>query len=463
MQWRGFLIGIVNVPYLLNFALVGPTVQTILQLGGWRFGLAVWVVAVPLAAAPLGSLLLIGQRRAEAAARERRTKPPRRSSFTLRDLDLLGMGLLSVGLTLVLLPISLHGLGGVADARQPDRYSLLLGFAALLACGWWERRAPSPMLPPAILSSFHVGAVCFIAAVDFAGFYLSWAYLAPFIAIVKPWDAVRTAYFVTTQNVVSTVTGVVVGTIMAYTRRLKSYMIWGFLVRVLGALMMVRFRTSSHTAIAMLTCQILQGIGGGAIALTTQVAVQVAVPPGDVAAVTAFELLTTELGAAFGSAAASTWVTTALPRALAAHLPALAPAELRELEGNLDAILAHPLGSDIRTGVVDAWVHVMQQLCLLAVAVQLPGLLLTFFVPELSLHSPASTHAQAHAPKAKTPSCLPPPWRTERETRSCTQYRTFGEHDGLAPIAGAIAQPRPRPVDLELGTDEGQVPNSAPC
>lgn len=52
-QWRGFLIGLVNLPYVLNFALVGPLVDTTLRTGGWRLGLAMWVVVVPIAALPL--------------------------------------------------------------------------------------------------------------------------------------------------------------------------------------------------------------------------------------------------------------------------------------------------------------------------------------------------------------------------------------------------------------------------
>ncbi|KAI3613337.1 hypothetical protein CBS9595_004170 [Malassezia furfur] len=439
VQWRGLLIATVNLPYLINFAVTGPFVDHVLRTHGWRAGFAFWVVCVPLSALPLLITLLVGLRRARrrAAARAPPAEARRAEPNLLRQMDLLGMGLFSSGLTLILLPLSLGGVAAVRAGWTSERAEMLAGAGLLAAFAWWETHATAPFLPYQAVSNRTVTMTCAIAALDFAGFYLSWTYLAPFIMILRDWDQLRTAYFVSTQNVTSTLTGMLVGMMMAYTRRLKRFLTWGYVVRVLGVALMIHYRALGHTAATLVLCQVLQGIGGGSVAVTMQVAVQVAVPPARVALVTAFELLTTEVGAAFGSAFASALFTARLRPALAAHLPDLPPAALDHVQGNLGAVLRYPLGSPERTAIAQAWVEVMRALCVASLLVQLPALAMTFCVPELDLHDP-HTHRRRHtdlehlagdarpAAHALTPTTTPragkarsaripsPPWRPSR-------------------------------------------------
>lgn len=419
-QWRGFVIGLVNLPYLLNFALTGPLVDATLRAGGWRLGFSMWVVLVPLASLPLLCLLIVGRRR---AARQFPHCAASRSAAlheVVRDMDILGTILLSAALTLIMLPLSFAGPKALFEALRLARWDVPTGAALIAAFAAWERRTDKPLFPRSMLTNFTVNASCVIAALDFAGFYLSWAYLSPFIQILKNWDQVATAYFVTTQNITSTITGVVVGMLMAYTRTLKRYLVFGFFVRVLGVALMVHYRSAGHSAIALLTCQILQGIGGGALALTTQVSVQIAVEPSKVARVTAFELLTTDLGAAAGSTLASVMVTAQLPSALASHLPTLPRPELEHIQGSLEAVLLYPPGTPIRTGIANAWSHVMRWLCALSVAVQLPALAFAILMPDLDLHEhrhpPVTTTPAPAEQTAPAPPSIasPPAWQTVR-------------------------------------------------
>ena len=437
VQWRGLLIATVNMPYLINFAVTGPFVDYILRTYGWRVGYAFWVVFVPLSAAPLLVTLFVGHRRARRRAQRHGAPahPPLHGAppNLLREMDLLGMGLFTSGLTLVLLPLSLGGGAAFARGWTGERAQLLTGCALLAVFAVWETRAATPFLPYRVLSNFTVVATCAIALLDFAGFYLSWTYLAPFIMILRDWDQLRTAYFVSTQNVTSTITGMLVGMLMAYTRRLKRFLTWGYVVRVLGVAMMIHFRALGHSAAMLVLCQVLQGVGGGSIAVTMQVAVQVAVPPARVAVVTAFELLTTEVGAAFGSALASALFTSQMRPALERHLPFLPPAEIDHIQGNLGAVLNYPLGTLERTAIAQAWVVVMRTLCIASLLVQLPAFVLTFCVPEQDLHDHTHRHRAApdveqgeqlaeRAPSHAAPSThIPsPPWCANRKAPACT-------------------------------------------
>lgn len=418
-QWRGFVIGLFNVPFLLNFALTGPIVDYMLKAGGWRLGFALWVVLVPLSAVPLLSLLVIGSRRASKHFPHRvgSTLSSARAHQVVSQMDIVGMALLSCALTFVLLPVSLEGPRALFDGMSLSRSDIPMGLVLLVAFGAWEVWTDTPLFPRSVITNLGVSITCFIAALDFAGFYLSWTYLSSFAQILKNWDQVRTAYFVTTQNVTSTITGVFVGMCMAYSRRLKRYMLIGFFIRLLGVALMICFRNEGHTTLALLACQVLQGIGGGALALTTQVAVQVLVEPSKIATVTAFELLTVDLGSALGSTLASALVMSQLPPALSARLPDLPASEIDLIQGSLEEVLLHPPGSPIRVGIVDAWVYVMKWLCILSFLVQLPAFALAFLVPNIDLHeerNPPSTVHTEFAAALPSSISLPSPLQTQR-------------------------------------------------
>ncbi len=100
-KWRGLVIGIVNLPFLINFAVAGPMVDLVMRHGGWRFGFAIWTVVMPLAATPLLLTLLVGQRRAQRAGLATRSwlrdKPWRSALRQLAtELDVVGLLLLRV-------------------------------------------------------------------------------------------------------------------------------------------------------------------------------------------------------------------------------------------------------------------------------------------------------------------------------------------------------------------------------
>ena len=195
---------------------------------------------------------------------------------------------------------------------------------------------------------------------------------------------------------------------MAYTRQLKRYMFIGLIFRLLGVALMICYRHTRHTAAVLLASQVLQGIGGGALSLTTQVAVQVHVEPSEIATVTAFELLTMDLGSALGSTIASALVMSQLPAALRARLPDRPASEIERIQGSLEEVLRHAPGSPMRAGIVDAWVYVMQWLCILSFLVQLPAAARTALSPKVAVHaarrlpSTARTYRSAGAPSLMT-------------------------------------------------------------
>ncbi len=402
-KWRGLVIGIVNLPFLINFAVAGPMVDLVMRHGGWRFGFAIWTVVMPLAATPLLLTLLVGQRRAQRAGLATRSwlrdKPWRSALRQLAtELDVVGLLLFTGGWLLILLPLTLAG-HGERQAEVPMATFIAGGVGLLVVFGWWETRASVPILPYQFLTNSAVVCTCVVGVLDFASFYISWTFLSSFVQILKGWDQTRTGYFATTQNVTSTITGIVVGSLMAMTRRYKVLLVIGLVVRLLGVTLMVRYRTAEDPTYMLVLCQLLQGIGGGSIAITMQVAVQVTVRHADVAIVTALELLTTEIGAAIGSATAGWLFQTYLPAKLATNLPGMDAEELKLVYGSLQKALSYPLGTAERDGIIQSWVEVMRMLSIVATVTLVPAVLFGLAIPDTALpdvHGGAQSHHHHH-------------------------------------------------------------------
>ena len=67
-KWRGLVIGLNMLPFMINFTIAGPLANVALRYYDWRTGYRLWVVLGPIAALPLLTLLVMGHRRARRAA-----------------------------------------------------------------------------------------------------------------------------------------------------------------------------------------------------------------------------------------------------------------------------------------------------------------------------------------------------------------------------------------------------------
>jgi hypothetical protein len=133
----------------------------------------------------------------------------------------------------------------------------------------------------------------------------------------------------------------------------------GLMIRLVGVYHMLAARSPSGTTFQLITCQVLQGIGGGFASIAVQVSAQAAVAHVDVATVTALVLLLTEVGNSVGSAmAAGVWATY-MPRELRKHVPTTNETLLEDLFGSIMDITLYPEDDPIRLGAVAAYQAVM--------------------------------------------------------------------------------------------------------
>jgi hypothetical protein len=133
----------------------------------------------------------------------------------------------------------------------------------------------------------------------------------------------------------------------------------GLLIRLLGVILMLHARSDQGSVYSLVLCQILQGMGGGFAAISTQVSAQAAVAHVDVATVTAMVLLLTEVGNSVGSAIATGVWAEYMPKELALHVPTTNQTLLHELYGSITDIALYPVNDPIRIGAIEAYQAVM--------------------------------------------------------------------------------------------------------
>lgn len=132
-KWRGLIIGIVNLPYLINFAVAGPLVEIVMSTKGWRFGFLLWTIILPISALPLLITLVVGQRRAKRAGLLM-TTPIQSDSWWKAaaelgsQIDAIGLVLFSLGFLLLLIPLSEagHGLNSFGEFLLLSAWGLLI-------------------------------------------------------------------------------------------------------------------------------------------------------------------------------------------------------------------------------------------------------------------------------------------------------------------------------------------------
>ncbi|KZT38553.1 MFS general substrate transporter [Sistotremastrum suecicum HHB10207 ss-3] len=227
--------------------------------------------------------------------------------ITAEKLDIVGLVLLGAGIACVLLPLTLSN---NSNSRRgwgwgnPSLIGMLIaGIITLIVFAIYELRvAKRPVVAPRFWGNWAVLGAGVIGFFDFMSFYLSYTYLYSFIIVTKDWSLVDDIYFSNVQTVALTVFGILGGLLMRTTHRYKPILIAGLCIRTLGVGVMIHSRGAGGSTPELILTQILQGLGGGFAAVTSQVGAQASVMHGDVAMCTALVLLMTEIGGSVGSA-----------------------------------------------------------------------------------------------------------------------------------------------------------------
>lgn len=372
-KWRGAAIGLVSLPYIINFGVSPKITAQIATPSTWRWGPGMFCIIMPVAAAPIIFILALNQRTAKK--RGLVAKHPywnmsvwQGAKSFFHDVDVIGLFLICAGWLLLLIPLQIAKLAPNGWQTGYIIAMLVLGGSSLIGAGIWEFFSPNPILKARFILNKDVVLPTFIGFFDFIAFYVSWTPVYQWSQITFGWSVQDATYFSNTQSLCLTVFGIAAGFISVWTRRFKWQMVAGCCIRLLGIGLMFKYRSTTASTVQAVFPQVLQGLGGGIMGVTLQVAAQVSVPHQDVAMVTAFVLLLTEIGGACGSAIGGSVMTNSLPTKLANRLPELSAAEISAIYAS-GGITTYPLGSPVRDGIIAAWSDYMHILLIIAAVI----------------------------------------------------------------------------------------------
>lgn len=391
-KWRGVSIGLVSLPYVVNFAVAPRIVTKLAYEGNWRWGPGFFAICAPVAAFSIILALAVNQRRAKAKGlvpvHPYKTMPITAAIWSfLVDIDALGLFLICGGFLLFLLPLNLAKL-------QTDGWStgwiiamLVIGGVMIIGFWVWEIFAPKPILNRRWRLNKEVHFATAIGFFDFFSFYASWVPAYVWSIVVMDYDSNDALYFSNCQSLALTVFGILAGFISLGTKNYKWVLVTGAAIRILGIGLMIKYREAGSSNVQAVFPQVLQGMGGGFLGITLQVAAQVSVRHQDVATVTAYFLLLTEIGGACGNAVVGAVQTNTLPGYLDKYLPMLSAAERAKIFASPGtAAVGYPIGSPERTGIINAYNAYMHTLLIVAIVLSVPPLILGFLIKDRKLN-----------------------------------------------------------------------------
>ena len=245
--------------------------------------------------------------------------------------------------------------------------------------------AAYPLIPTRLMRNRTVMSGCLLGAFHFFCQFAYESYFPSFLQVARSYSARDASYIAQSYVFSASIAALACGLLVKVTRRYKIWMILGILLHMVGAFMMVRYRSLDNTTFEIVLSQVIGGLGGGFTTLGAQLGVQSVVSHQDVAIVTAVFLTITQIGGAVGGAASGAIWSTFLQRKLAENLPDLPASEIQKIFGSMAVAISYAPGTPERIAINQAYVEVQRMLNVTALLGLLPALVSALMMKNVKL------------------------------------------------------------------------------
>ncbi|KAI8243625.1 MFS siderochrome iron transporter C [Colletotrichum sp. SAR 10_96] len=404
-RWRGFAISFSFFPFLITPWAAAFIIEDVVRPGGigWRWGIGMFAILMPIGGAFIISTLLYFQRKAKQEGLAPSQKMTLYSFCS--QIDLGGSALLSAGIAMVLLPLTLAA-GSASAWQTPYIIALIiLGGIILILLPMYEKfLAKHPIMPGHYFRNRTIVLCLFLIASDSIGFSCTHTYFYSWSTVARGFSARDATFFQYTNGVMQCVMGIIAGLAMAYTRRYKWLLISAAVIRMIGYGVMIRLRGADNSVAELFIVQIIQGLGSGIMQLSVLVPAQVVVPHREMPQITALVICFSIIGGSIGACIAGGIYTNTFKPALYRYLGNGASGQL--VDSLFDSIVgtAPAWGTPERTAINHAvrndsipmftqssqltshqFSDVMRYMVYTAVGASAPALVLSWFLPDFEL------------------------------------------------------------------------------
>ncbi|KAF8815689.1 MFS general substrate transporter [Phlegmacium glaucopus] len=367
-RWRGFFSyfpGLIT-PWASAFIIESVTAGI-----GWRWGIGMFAIMMPVCAVFVIGPLFYYSRKAKKAGL---IVTKRISLYEFCSLiDLGGIILLSGGSAMLLLPIALSATtAGKWKTPWVD---------AIVLVPYEKFLAKHPVLPPRYFRERAIVSSCLLGFLDSICYAVTHAYLYPWSIVVHNYGPRNATFLLNTNATVQLFSGLIVGLLMAKTRRYK-WLFWiGSGIRVVGYGVMMRLRGANNSTVELFIVQVIQGFGSGIIQTIIVISGQIVVSHAELAQVSSLVLLTAYLGEAVGQAIAGGIYNSNFPTELQKRLPDASADTISTIVNAVLGVLPK-WGTAERIVINDVYSDLMRQMTLVAVIISAPTLICVLLMPD---------------------------------------------------------------------------------
>ncbi|KAL2421130.1 Siderophore iron transporter mirA [Exophiala dermatitidis] len=318
--WSSLVDAVVVVPMLYVGTIIGDSV---LKHSTWRWGYGMWAIILPVAAIPMIVILGYYQRRSKKTMETENQKLailrglPDRASFSRKafhllyiELDLVGAILLTAGLALTLVPLSITGSNNSHKWGDASTISMIVIGVILLAVFfvWDTRYAQKPFVPYRMIRERTVIAACFIGLVDFVAYGALATFFSSYLQVAGHYHAGHATRINNAIRVTFQVASVLVGFLMRFTNRTQMFVYIGVPIAVIGhGIMIYLCNVDGERAgneASLVTSKVLVGLGRGFYQTASLVSCQALVTRQEIAVVTAIFMASMSIGGSIGKSMA---------------------------------------------------------------------------------------------------------------------------------------------------------------
>lgn len=377
LNWRLFCTLVSASPYIINTWISGNVASTI-GVKHWSWGIGMWAIWLPIATLPLVCCFLHMTYRAKRNGDWKELKALEGRSFKAllkfiwEDLDIIGVLSFTLILGLILTPFTLAG--GEHRKWKTARVivPLVLGFVMIPVFIVWERKfAAKPICPEKLFKkkSVIVG-LCIGVLIDFV-WQIQGEYLYT-ILVVAVNESVRSATRINSlYSFSTTISGLIVGLIVVYVRRLKFFIIGGTCIWMIALGIMVKYRGGLSSHGGVIAGQVLLGVGSGLFTHSTQALLQALVSHEVMSTVTMLYSASYYVGSAIGSSISGAVWTQALPHQINKRIANATIAKMA-YKAPLSFIVKNKWGTPGREALVEAYRHVQKILIVISLCFCVP-------------------------------------------------------------------------------------------
>lgn len=317
---RGLANSLVSLPFMIVPWMSAFIVDSALATIGWRWGIGMFAIIMPVASLGIIVPLCYFRRRGKLAGNATPRRPTNAKAF-FSAVDSLGIVLLTAGCAMVLLPMALAGntQGGWTNPWIPT--VMAVGVVMLVAFAYYETRcASNPIMPAKYFRSVSLVLACGIGLLDAFAFQVTHTYMYAWSTVVHSFSARDATFLTYTSGCFQVLAGLLTGFLMYRSRRYKWLLVVAVAIRLAGYGAMLRLRGATNPVAELFVVQAIQGLGSGAVGTVVIVIAQVVVPHAELAQATALILLAIFMGQAVGSAVAGGIYTNLFKPRLRVHL-----------------------------------------------------------------------------------------------------------------------------------------------